>query len=385
MTCNLNAAVIAALTPGQENQFRITLAVQTNTNNQADYITFYPGESTVSPPLLILTSTAAAVSTTPSPPTPVDNSTSSNTGASASPAVSPSPVPDSPSPAPSPDASTSPTAAATPSTSAAPVSLSTSSSLGSGPTAGIAIGVIVAVIAVIVLAVVLSRRSSTKKKPAGKAAAATAASASRQPGTMVAPVHSAATPERKQIQARLSSDTKSPLLMTEATGGAAVAVGGTLYAARAPTVAQSVVAAGTVQRDVVQIEAASVDRAAPVAASTVVHSAPAPAPAPTVADGASRDVAVGNTAEHGGDEVRKHRHRHHHHRDRSRSRSRNPDAGADEERKTRKRSKKPVRHGSSGTPGYDTVQEVQSEVRRERRKAKVRPDNITVSCSHHPC
>jgi hypothetical protein len=50
------------------------------------------------------------------------------------------------------------------------------------------------------------------------------------------------------------------------------------------------------------------------------------------------------------------------------------DASATTRKKSERRSRSPSlrHHGSSGTPGYDTVAEVHDEVRRERRKAKVR-------------
>jgi hypothetical protein len=50
------------------------------------------------------------------------------------------------------------------------------------------------------------------------------------------------------------------------------------------------------------------------------------------------------------------------------------DASSKARRKSERRSRSPSlrHHGSSGTPGYDTVAEVHDEVRRERRKAKVR-------------
>ena len=67
VTCVLTAACIAAMAADVENQFRVALVVQTNTNKLADYITFYSGESTVTntAPLLVLTTSTVAASPSP--------------------------------------------------------------------------------------------------------------------------------------------------------------------------------------------------------------------------------------------------------------------------------------------------------------------------------
>ncbi len=328
VTCTLNAAAIEAMKPDVENQFRIALNVQTNANKLGDYLTFQAGEATTGFPALILT--ANAVSETPS----TTESPSASPEPEPSPTSSPAESPAAPSPSSSPlPPSATPTRSVTSSKSFRPAAANTGSSgLSSGATAGVAVGVVVAVVAlaVIAAALIINRRRGSGGGGGGGGAAPPSGSTGSEvnPSQAVVPVPAlplSATPGGGARRLS-SSDATSPLLLAEATSAGASVGGANL--SRAPAAADA---------EPEPVQSGGGDAAAPSGS----HRAPSQRRGSKDA-GEARDD---NPPEH-----------HSRHSEQARGDDTAPRKSAMKKRST----KKVVQRESSGTgtPGYDTVQEV---------------------------
>jgi hypothetical protein len=398
LTCVLSQAALNALKPSTESQFRLQLVTWTNGDAVTDSIVFFGGESKT-PPELVLTYAVASPTPSVTPSTVAAPSESAAASTVPDPSSSPSipsvsSTPD-PSPSQQPSASTSPVAKtatasrSSPAIAAAASGSGSSSKMSSGSVTGIVIAAVVVCLIAVVAGVFMWRRNVSQQQRSAASAPGDVANAGAYAaggaGGAVQPIAvvveslsgddrgSAATSTRSEREERTKSDRKHSRRSKS----------------RDPSAKRSKSPRTT-------RHASSDHSTLPLLAAEVaveMHGAPAKGPARVAANNA---VVVASPSVDSSVSAAVDKHQRHRSRSRDGSRRHRDDGRAarsssrhnqdrDHERHHRSSSRKHSKRHSrkshrqevdlegsaSSSPGYNTVLEVEQELRRERRKDKV--------------